>query len=98
MDDFTKELIAAGHVTFEEPKFTGPQTTSGYYKATNGFWYFLGWNNGRQTGGTVGYSSAYREAEDALAYKGIQQDDKYVDAHRRWEKAMRRELGLAEVN
>lgn len=94
MDAFTNELLAAGHITFQEPTFTQPQTVSGYYRATNGFYYWLGWDSGRQTGGSVGYSSAYREAEDALAYKGIQRDDKYQDAQRRWEKAMRAELDL----
>lgn len=92
MSTFREDLKAAGHVTTEAPTLVNaPVTTSGYYLATNGYWYSFGWNGGRMTGGMEGVSPAYKDAEEALAYEGVIESPEQWD---KWERGMRLRLGL----
>jgi hypothetical protein len=94
MDAFTKQLIAAGHATTDKPEFSEPQTLAGDYKATNGFWYYCGWSNGKNFVRKVGYSSEYnnalREAEEKYGAWG-------EDNHAQILGALSKQLKLALV-
>ena len=85
------KLIAAGHATEEAPTFDAPITTSGNYKATNGFFYFCGWNSGRNHVSKIGFSGEYLNAlEEAEALHGV--DDEFSD---KASQAAYKQLGIS---
>jgi hypothetical protein len=92
LSNFQRELIAAGHASVEDPTFTEPQTLAGDYRATNGFWYYCGWNSGKSFTSKIGYSSEFLAAVEKAEQRGIFQ---LPESYNEWLAAICPALGLA---
>ena len=57
------ECLTRGLITEEPAHLTEPVTCSGWYKATNDYYYEVTWQNGRPTVHATGQSAAYRQAQ-----------------------------------
>lgn len=93
LNAFETELVNAGHATTEEPAFREPQTLSGNYRATNGFWYYCGWENGLSTTAKIGYSAQYLQAVERTEQAGILNLPESGDD---WERGVRARLDLVD--
>lgn len=93
LNAFETELVNAGHATTEEPSFSEPQTLSGNYRATNGFWYYCGWDNGVPTVAKIGYSDQYLQAVEATEHNGILN---LPESGEDWERGVRARLDLVD--
>ena len=69
------DLIAFGFATRQPAIFTEPLTRGGYYTATNGYSYGVSWVGEKPIIAEIGYSAAYRQAEQAFEHRHGPIDD-----------------------
>lgn len=98
MKTFLNKLFATANATTQEgDRFNSCQEYSGYYKAGNGFFYYLGWNNNRQTQAGTGYSLDFINAERHYQDKFGPSDPRDEKSTKRYQQFISEQLGLDRV-
>lgn len=66
---FYEKLYRSAHATTQQSPLLEPVTLSGYYEASNGYFYSQAWDNGKLISGEIGYSAEFMRADREFSIK-----------------------------